>query len=245
MLEVAKGNIDNESGVNKFGHNPAATTGDGVWPGGGVYDFYPTTGQLLEVVSSSTEDDNTTGDGTWTIQVYGLDANWAPQNVEVTMDGTTVVQIPVLTWLRVFRVICLTGGSTGTNEGTITVRITSAGTTAAIAAPGDGQTQMAMFTTAADTESYFLQGYVGQGNDTFQGVLASFQWQLKVNNGTTGQWQTKGQMPLVNIGSSHWQYEYAIPPQIPEKTDIRIIVSAAGEAIDAIAGFDLLTVDVS
>ena len=242
-LEVAKGNVPGHSIINKFGHNGAATTGDDIWSGGGVYGFYPTTGQLLEVVSTSTEDDDTTGDGTWTIQVQGLDENLDIQTTTVTMNGTGVVAIPTLLWRRVYRVVCLTGGVTGTNEGTITVRIAGVGATAAVVSVGDGQTQMAIYTIPNGYTGYFIKGYTSLMNSNKNGEDGSFQWLLRLNNGATGQWAVQGQVGLVNIGSSHWQYEYGAPAgPLPEKTDIRIKQSYASAAMDSVAGFDILLV---
>ena len=242
-LEVAKGNVPGHSIINKFGHNAAATTGDDIWSGGGAYGFYPTTGQLLEVVSTSTEDDDTTGDGTWTILVSGLDANMDLQTATVILNGTGVVAIPTLLWRRVYRAVCLTGGVTGTNEGTITIRIASAGTTAAVIAVGDGQTQMAIYTIPNNHTGYFLKGYTALANATFQGELGNFQWLLRPNNGDTGQWAVQGQIGLVNVGSSHWQYEYGAPAgPLPEMTDIKIKMSSASDTMDSVGGFDILLV---
>lgn len=246
LIEVAKGNIPGHSIVNKFGHNGAAVTGSDIWSGGGVYGFYPTTGQSLEVLSSSVEDDPAgvgSNLGTWTICVYGLDANFDLQQEEIELNGTAVVAIPG-TWKRIYRIVCLTGGTTGTNVGTITVRIASAGATAGIVAIGDGQTQMAIYTIPNGHTAYFLKGYVSLANDTFQGESGAFQWLLRLNNGVTGQWAVNGSVGLINIGSSHWIYEYGAPAgPLPEKTDLRIKMKTASAAMDSTGGFDLLLVE--
>lgn len=238
---VSFGDVSGYSVINKFGHNPTAGTGDGIWSGDGAYAFYPTNAQSLSVVSSSAADD-TSSNGAHTVTFYGLDSSWNEANETVTMDGTTPVAL-TNTYRRMFRGIVNTIGGAESNVGNISVT-NAAGTVAAYIAATDGQTQMAMYTVPAGKSALFLKGYVGLKNDTFQGESGNFKWQLKLNNGTAGAWQTKGQIGLVNIGSSWWQYEYGAPSgMIPAKTDIRIIQSSATDTMDSVAGYDLLLKD--
>lgn len=58
ILEIAKHQVPNHLGVNKFGVNPAISTVDGqetIWDGGIPYAF-PTVAQVHNLVSTSTED---------------------------------------------------------------------------------------------------------------------------------------------------------------------------------------------
>ena len=242
MTEVSKGNVPGHSAINKFGHNPLTTTGDDVWSGGGVYAFYPTTAQSLDIVSTST-DDNATDSGARTVIIYGLDANWAEQNQTVTLDGDSEVALTGTTWMRVYRAIVLTAGSGGTNAGIITVEIVGSATVAANILAGDGQTQQVIYTIPSGKTGYFIKGYVGISDDDKNGEVVEFIWQLRPNNGVTGAWATKGQVSCMNIGSSWWQYKYGIPAgPIPEKTDIRIKAALATAAVGAVAGIDILLV---
>ena len=110
----------------------------------------------------------------------------------------------------------------------------------------DGQTQQDSYMIPKGKSAVFLSGYVGLKNDTFQGETGSFKWQLRLNNGTSGAWQTKGQIGLINIGSSWWDHTYAAPVgMIPELTIIRIIQSAASAQMDSVCGYDLLLRDNS
>lgn len=114
----------------KFGRNPdidTATDPEDVWDGGGVYTGQPTgSAETVEVFSSSTDDDGegTPGTGARTVRLYGLDANYVEQEVDVTLNGTSAVATTE-TWLRVYRLKVLTAGSGGQNAGTLTVRHTS------------------------------------------------------------------------------------------------------------------------
>lgn len=57
MFEVAKGNVAGHSQMNKYGHNESVSAGpEDVWGGGGLYDFYFTTNQTVEAVSTDVDD---------------------------------------------------------------------------------------------------------------------------------------------------------------------------------------------
>jgi len=240
LVEVAKGNVPGHMIVNKFGHNPAVpTTGADIWGGGGTYAFYPTTAQTMTAQSTSANDD-VAGTGARTVIFYGLDANWELAQETIEMDGTTGVVL-TNTYTRMFRGIVVSVGTAESNLGAITV--TGGGDTAIYIDIDDGQTQQAIYTIPAGYTAMFLKGYVALGNDNKNGVDGTFQWQGRLNNGFTGAWATKGQVTLVNIGSSHFVYEYGAPAgMLPEKTDIRIRVTDTDATIDGIGGYDLLLV---
>jgi len=246
LIEVAKGNIPGHSVVNKFGHNPSITTStdpEDIWAGGGLYDFYPTTAQAMQVVSTSIEDD-TGGSGAITMIFYGLDSNWDAINETITLDGQDTVNL-VNSYIRMFRAVALTAGSAGTNVGTITVKQDGAGTDIAIViAPTDGQTQQAIYTIPNNTTGYFIKGYVGISKGGGATVYAAeFKWKARLNNGTSGAWATKGQMECITHGSNWWQYEYGVfGGGIPEKSDIRIECFEVTGTVGVVGGFDLLLV---
>jgi hypothetical protein len=247
-LEVAKGNIDGHTAINKFGRNPDVTTAadpEDVWGGGGIYAFYPTTAQSMEAVSSDDEDGGAgTDTGALTMQVYGLDSNWDEQDETVTLNGTTIVNL-TKTYIRMYRAVVLTAGSTNSNVGNITIRIAAGGTTGAYIAAGDGQTQQAIYTIPNNRTGYFIKGYVGiskGGGSAAQS--ADFKWKARANNGTNGAWQTKGQIECLTSGSSWWQYEYGIPAgPLPEKTDIRLECTEVTATLGVVGGFDILLVE--
>lgn len=243
MLEVAKGNVPGHSHINKFGHNAAvAITGEDVWAGGGTYNFYPTSAVACTIVSDSVNDDGSpVGTGARTVEVYGLDSNWDLQQETVTIDGTTSVNL-ANSYIRLYRAEVLTAGSVGTNDGNIT--IAGGGNTGAYIAAGDGQTQQAIYTIPNGKTGYFIKGYVAISDDDKAGEVAEFKWKARANNGTTGAWQTKGQMANRSNGSGWWAYEYGIPVgPIPEKTDLRIECFSATDIVGVVGGFDLVLVD--
>lgn len=241
LVEVAKGNVPGHSIVNKYGHNGSAEAGDDVWSGDGAYAFFPTNGQAVWAQSTSAADD-IASTGCYSVIFYGLNSSWALANETVELDGTTPVAL-TNTYLRMFRGICLAVQGAESNVGTITVT-NSAGTVAINIAAGDGQTQQAIYTVPEDHRALFIKGYVGLANSDKNGQGGSFVQQMRVNNGASGAWQTKGQIGLLNIAQSYWQYSYGAPAgPIPERTDIRLRLKTAEATMDTVGGFDLLLIE--
>jgi len=241
-LEVAKGNVAGASKVNKFGHNPTATSGDDIWGGGGVYVFFPDTARTMEILSTSALDDEGST-GAIQVRVKGLDSNWLEIEETVTMNGTTPVSL-TNKFVRMYRAFVLEVGSAETNEGDITVEIVGTDTAAIFISADEGQTQHAIYTVPEDKTAYFLKGYVSLTNSNKNGEDGTFQYYVRLNNGYQSAWLVKGEVGLVNIGSSYWQYEYAVPAgPIPGKSDIKIRLTDASATMNTQAGFDLILID--
>jgi hypothetical protein len=250
MLAIAMGLIPGYSAVNKFGHNPAATAGEDIWGGGGVYGFFPTEAVAMDVVSSDDEDGGAgTDTGALTIQVYGLDNDWLEQNETVTLNGTTPVAL-ANEYIRIFRTIVLTAGSVETNIGNLIIASTEAAggiaenTVGVYVNAGDGQTQQTIYTIPAGKTGYFIKGYTAMADDDKNGEVAEFQWQARPNNGVNGAWAVKGEVGLNNVGTGTWQYRYGVPAgPLPEKTDIRIRVTGVTATLGVVGGYDIVLVD--
>ena len=245
-LEVARGNIPGASIMNKFGHNPLVpTTGADIWSGLGTYGFYPTTAQSMEIVSTSVNDDGSpVGTGARTAIVFCLDGSGLEIDETITLNGTTAVPL-TLTYTAVYRVACLTAGSSTSNEGTITVQISGGGTVAAFISIDDGQTQMTHYTIPANKEAYFIKGYVAFGDDNKNGEAAKLQWMARPANGGNGAWAVKGQAGLSNLGSSSFIYDYGAPAgPLPPLTNVRIRCTSATATVDCVGGYDLIMFEI-
>jgi len=140
-LEVAKGNVAGHSSINKFGTNTNIADGveEPVWSGSGAYTF-STTADITHIVSSAAE--------TQTIEVQGLDANWAVVTQTKALTGTTGVALDT-PLIRVFR---MKVNDATTNAGVVQCgvgAVTSAFTAGNLRAQidiGAGQTLMAIYT---------------------------------------------------------------------------------------------------
>ena len=141
--EIARGLRQGSTTWNKWGYNPDLDVGtETVWSYGGTFARM-TAADTLNVVSSSTDDDNG-GTGAWSIIIYGVDENYESQIEVVVLDGTA----PVTTsnsWLGVNRVAVYLAGTGGENAGDITVTRTTGGSVQAHVPATEGSTQQALF----------------------------------------------------------------------------------------------------
>jgi hypothetical protein len=220
-LQIARGLIRGASHVNKFGYNSSVGTNfETLWDGSNLYTYIGTAGTAL-VTSSNTSDDN---DGT--VEIQGLDANYNIQTVTATIGGSATTE----TFIRVFRVTLLTANTGTSNVGTITVTVDS--TSAAIISPSKGQTLMAVYTIPAGKKGYLLkfQGNLEKAKESeFQIMVRPFSgvFNIKGKFGSSGD--------VVN-------YDYPVPLEFDEKTDIEVQVRA-GAATAAGAAFDIILLD--
>ena len=146
---VSLGLISGVTLVGIIGHNPDVDTGtlpEDCWEEGGSYAFLAVASSL-EVLSSSAND-TSAGSGARTILVTGLDTNYNPLSETVILNGTSVVALSG-SYLRVNAMQVATAGSTTTNEGTITLRVASAGASVSVMGPGDGLAQNGIYTVPA------------------------------------------------------------------------------------------------
>lgn len=171
---VAFNDCEEFGSVHKFG--AIASVGTSLTPctTAGVYPT-PTTPVSLEAVAGAA-DVHTTGAGAWTLQVQGLGADWREQSEDIQLNGATPVAL-TKTWLRVFRMKIIEGGSytdstTPTHVGAIEVRVAGAGATWGIidadAGFGMGQSQIGVYTIPKDKRGFLLGHHI-----TIEGTKAA------------------------------------------------------------------------
>jgi hypothetical protein len=230
-IHLARGAVSRTSHINKFGYNTAVgATFETITDLGGN-QYYPTSAGVISVVSSDANDDG--GDtGARTVEIQGLDGNYAEISETVTLNGTSAVTTTKL-FHRVFRGKVLTAGSSGINEGTITLSI-GGNNVASISADNGGQTLMAVYTVPAGKKGYIIK---------FQGSLSKnqeAQFMIRTKNGTTdAAWQVKG---MFGTFANTVGYEYPVPLEVTEKTDIEVRAKA-GATSECGAIFDIILVD--
>ena len=145
--EVALGRRQGASTWNKFGYNTDVDSASGdeiIASWGGTFQFL-TSGETIDIVSSSTDDDGSpAGTGVNSIVVYGVDENWDTQTVVYTMNGTTTVT-SAESWIGINRVAVYLSGSGMTNAGTIDITATTSGYNMAQMPLGGGVTQQLIY----------------------------------------------------------------------------------------------------
>jgi len=218
--EIALGEIDNATPVDKFGLNSSVGTSyETVWDGGAIY-AYPTSAVAMTVTSASGASDNGVE-----VTIIGLDGDYAEVEQTVTLGGLGVATT-TQTFIRVYRAFVSNG-----QDATGVLDIDNGGTVYAQIQPDFQQTMMAVYTIPAGYVGYLLTGNLSSQKDkdiTAKLMMREF----------GGVMRTKG---LVLTPGTPFQRTWSIPLAIPEKTDIEIRAKA-GATGPVAAGFEIVLV---
>ena len=166
MLEVAKGNIPGHERWVGFAHNESVGTSlFTIWWPATAYTFPPSASVMK--VSSSSASDTSAGTGARTIEIEGLDANFAEITETVTLTGQTAVNT-TNSFYRINEVEVLTAGSGKTNAGNIyvgtgTVTAGVPATIYGIAAAGYSHSFHGFYTVPANKKLYLHTLRVSSG----------------------------------------------------------------------------------
>lgn len=152
-IEIAAGRVANTEAliVNGYTNTVDAVAFKDVWMAPGVMTT-PTTNEVYEIISDSVADASA-GTGARTANVYSLDANGVEQNITVTLNGTTAVDVTGLHSFPLGLTI-LTAGSAGSNVGNITLRAKTTNLTRAFILPSEGKSLSCIFKVPAGKTLY-------------------------------------------------------------------------------------------
>ena len=220
LIGIAQGLVSGTSSVNKFGYRESIPSSyQTIWDGTADY-AYAAAGTVLAVA------DNTGSDNNGTVEVQGLDQNYAPITETLTIGGAASSN----QFLRVFRARMITSntGSTNVDE----IRIKRATTDLAIILAAAGQTLMSLYTIPAGKTGYLirLQGNVDANNDALFRL---------VSRPLNGSFNVKGQF---GVFASGYTVDYPIPLVFTEKTDLQITAKSQNN-VGGGATFDLILKD--
>lgn len=147
---AALGRVSGVTTWNKFGYNEdvdTTTDPEVIAEFGGVFNQKIDNAELLDIVSTSTEDD-AAGTGVRTLVIFGVGGSAAgDRNIitdVVTMDGTTSVSSNLRFW-GINRMTIFQSGTAGSNVGTITATAATSGNTMASMPTEEGTTQQMIF----------------------------------------------------------------------------------------------------
>jgi len=212
-LQVSRGQVDGHTPLNIFGYSTAvgSTALGPLWEGltisGGAY-AYPSSAAQLVLVSDSASDTSALS-----VQIQGLDANYAPLVETIAMNGTTNV-----TTTNSFLRINLMTTTNGLNVGNITAKISS--TTYAKIAAGIGQTQMSLYTVPKGYTFYL--SYI-QADASIGFTSSNYMKYAEYNKDNVS-----GEINLLNQTTfvQSLNIPYSCPIAHTEKTDIQFQIIA-------------------
>lgn len=226
-LQVAMGKVDGMSFNHKFGAVPEMSAGTGtVWDIDNVVYPWDALG-AGNVVNVETNDP---GDVGINVTVQGLDANY--NFVEETILTTGTDTVGSTQFIRVNRVFC-----DEQNIDDIDIEAGAAGgTTVARITAGFAQTLMAVYTIPAGKTGYILHGTMSAETDTDASglMMARYFGQDSFRVGHAFEVQLRG---------GQYDYTFAVPLALPEKTDIDVRAVCRSSNKRITAAFDILLVD--
>jgi hypothetical protein len=218
-IPIAAGNVDGYVHINKFGATNGDVTAGTIWDGNSAAVTYPYPAAGVVAVTSASNSGAS-------IEIQGLDENYASQTVTTTIGGTTTE-----TFSRVFRARMVDTN----NDADVTIN--QGGALAAKIIEDKGQTLMAVYTVPAGKTAYLIKTQMGSDKAS---TNASLQYTLFARP-FGGTFNVKG--ISYAAGGQNVIVEYPVPLKFEEKTDIKIDVVAASGGQTCSATFDIILVD--
>jgi len=226
-LQVARGQIPGHSFYHGIGANAdidTTTDPETVWTEGGVYPWSSfATAQVLYAKSSDAGD-------TGTLVINGLDADYNLQTLEITMDGTNVVNTGSTTFIRVHNILYTDGAA---NLGKITLHVTSgSGTVVSGILAGFAKSLQAIYTVPAGFTGYLLAGDFSINKE--KDAVVEF-FVRPFGNGFILQ-------HTAEVYQSVYRYDFPIPIPLTEKTDLDVRALVFTDDCRVTSNFDLYLV---
>jgi len=214
-LQVSRGQIQGHTPFLLYGYSASVsnTAFGPLWEGltqsGGLYPF-PSSAAQLTIVSSSASDTSALS-----VQIQGLDANFAPISEVIALNGTNAVT-SVKSYLRVNNV----GVTNGINVGTITFKQST--TLLAQINPGLGVNQASIYTVPAGYSLYIMRSYKTANIGFTSGAWINFEVQF--NDNVSGAQKIVQEQTFVQQIEINYE---TVPRKITEKTDIQYLYKSS------------------
>lgn len=207
---VAIGSVPGYRVFNKFAQSSVVSTSFvDIWPNASVLSYLSSAERMNLASTDINDDEGSTG--AETVTVYGLDSNYDEIEETVTLDGTNNV-LTTNSYLRVYRMVVRSAGSTGSNEGTITATAETAATVQAYIGVGINQTLQSQYTVP--------NGYYLVLNDFEITVQKSDQAEIYGMIRPFGEvFQVKR---VYNVFQETARFDFIPPILVPPKADITV-----------------------
>lgn len=225
-VSISRKNQDNLKVFSKIGLNEDVDNlEETLWSVGGTY-VWPSSGQRMEVVSSSIND-TLLGSGARSVRIIYLDSNFVEHQETVNLDGLSPVETESSDIYRVNFLWVSEAGSSGKAEGNIDVRSVLGSPIYSRIIPGLTRARNIPFTVPAGKVLYISQMTYSTGSSK-GGVFVRFT--LRANYDEFEDRLSDVFYPYSDIGldSNTLSITYSIPLRFVEGVDL--IVSATGDA---------------
>lgn len=240
-INISAGSVDGVSYIEKFGMNVDVDSNkETIWDGGGIYSYVASPETVA--ITSSSGNDSAAGTGARTVEIQGLNSAYETVTETLTVGGAA----GTTGFVRVFRAKVVTAGTSGVNEGVISV--TSQSTSKLLAsigvdgighnAAGRGQTFMAVYTVPAGKTAYLTQWTVGAGKQNTDCVAFILCRDFDGN----GAWNSKD---IITVSATTYSKDYKIPLMFTEKTDIEVRAYSTTNNALVSSTFNLILIDNS
>ena len=232
-LNVSRGKVRGAFHIIKFGENlDVDGSMETIWDGGGLYTYL--TAAAVVTVTSTDGDDAAAGTGARTVTVEGLDANYNQVSETLTVGGSA----GSVEFFRVFRAFVASSGSSGTNEGTIS--IASGATTLAqirtVGSPtstGLGQTFMSIYTVPAGYTGFIYQWDISTAKSDGDVFLVCR------GHNDNGTWRSRD---VAHTNQNDIERNYKFPLKIEEKSDCEVRAYSETNNMKCAATFCILLI---
>lgn len=218
-VQIADGDIEGVSHIEKFGMNVDVDNNkETIWDGGGIYTYIETAETLT--VTSDDPQDNPTGTGARNVEIQGMN-----QAGEVVVENVDLGSTTIGAFKRVFRVRAISVGTSGVNEGTISVTSDDTSTVLAIIgidgtglnSAGRGQTFMAQYTIPAGKTGYITQWTVGAGKQNTDAIAMLMTRDPDAIG--DGSWNARD---IITVSATTYAKNYNIPIKVYAGDDIEV-----------------------
>lgn len=238
-LNVSRGKVRGAYKVTKFGSNSSVGTSmETVWDGGGLYPWDEFDNAGTVTITSSSSQDDVSGNGARQIKIEGLDNDY--NNISDTLDtngtGNTTSS---LEFKRIFRAYVVSSGSSDTNVGTISVNRN--GTTVAQirveGGQGLGQTFMSTYTVPVGYTAYLYSW----NNSTAKAYNLSADADIYLVQREYGEDSWRSQ-DIIHSNANSIERDYKLPLRFEEKTDIEVRGYGSSSGISISSTYQILLV---
>ena len=241
-INISMGLVEGWGNIHKFGAVPSMSqnTSGTIWDKNDtVYPWsaFEIAGPLAISTTTSNGTLSSLDDGL-DVVIIGLDENYEDVSETITISGNSGTG--TTTFKRVYRAYVTDGAETNQTQIRVSTTVTSpiTGTTSEVLRIniGKAQTLMAIYTVPAGKTAYLLKGTAtcAAAADATIDMFIRYFGQTTFRIGHTAE---------VSGAGGQYEYQFPIPTEIPEKSDIDVRALVRSNNARVTAAFDIILVD--